>query len=208
MDSANLLINQAHLFDTALECMSMTNSSSSEPLEEIGVAMPLFGGQEAYVDTLERVLKFVEMANPDKQKLTQWFKTSFSNVSSDNSIGRRITFLTSVDFLEQEDGKFRPGAAGRRYLTTSSPDVVYNSLAERIDYLEEILAYLTQGEVTIEALQQKLDQDYDRAKWKVNWLISMGFANPVDSESYTATDEGADACRTYSPRVIAEIATD
>jgi putative restriction endonuclease len=188
--------------------MSMTSSSPSEPPEEIGVAMPLFGGQEAYVDTLERVLKFVEMANPDKEKLVQWFKISFSNVSSDDSIGRRITFLTSVDFLEQEGKGFRPGPAGRRYLKTSSPDIVYNSFAKRIDYLEEILAYLTQGEVTIEALQQKLDQDYDRAKWKVNWLISMGFANPVDGETCTATDEGADACRTYSPHIIAEIASE
>lgn len=184
----------------------MTESFSSEPPEAIGVAMPLFGGQEAYVDTLERVLKFVEMANPDKQKLVQWFKTSFSNVSSDDSIGRRITFLTSVGFLEQESLKFRPGPAGRRYLATTSPDVVYNSLGARIDYLEEILAYLTQGEVTIEALQQKLDQDYDRAKWKLNWLISMGFANLVDGETYTATDQGADACRTYSPHTLAKIA--
>lgn len=186
--------------------MTMSGPASPEDTEDIGVAMPLFGGQDAYVETLEQVLKFTNMANPDKQKLIQWFKISFADVESDDSIGRRISFLTTVNFLKNNDNIFEPGPAGRRYLADESPDVVYNALAHRVDYIEEILAFLTRGEVEIETLQKELDQDYDRAKWKVNWLISMGFANPVDQGTYTATEEGKEVAQTYSPEVMAHMA--
>ncbi|WP_224268520.1 hypothetical protein [Haloprofundus salinisoli] len=177
----------------------MSNASKpKETGEKIEVAMPLFGGGDAYLETLKRVLEFVEMASPEEQKLIQWFKTSFSNVSSDYSIHRRLQFLQSLRFIAEEDGVFTLGAAGRRLRATESADVVYNILKSKVTAVEEILGYLCRGQVEIETLENALDHDYDRVKWKLNWLRSLGFVNQVNGEIYIATAEGQDAFRVYS----------
>lgn len=166
--------------------------------EKIDVAMPLFGGGDAYLETLGQILDFVEVASVDKRELIQWFKTNFPNVSSDNSISRRISFLQSLQFITTDDGTISVGPAGRRYNDSRSSDVVYNILAANVGSIESLLGHLCQGQVDIETLEESLDHDYDRVKWKLNWLRSLGFANQVDGDSYIATEEGKDAFRVYS----------
>lgn len=167
--------------------------------EKNGVAMPLFGGGDAYFETLLHVLDFVEMASPEKRELIQWFKTTFPNVSSDDSITRRVSFLTSTQFLVCDDeAVYTLGPAGRRLHATRSPDTAYNILKSKVTAIEIVLKYLCRGQVDIETLQTTLDHDYDRVKWKINWLRSLGFANQVEGESYTSTDLGKDVYRAYA----------
>lgn len=173
---------------------------NSPDTEKFDVAMPLFGGGDAYLETLGRVLGFVEMASPDREMLIEWFKTSFPNVSSDDSITRRITFLQALQFITTEEGTITLGPAGRRYIDSRSPDVVYNILTANVEAVEKILGYLCRGQVEIETLEESFDHDYDRVKWKLNWLRSLGFANQVVGDSYIATQEGEDAFQVYSSR--------
>ena len=169
----------------------------SDESTQINIAMPLYGGATAYMDTLEQVLEFVEIATPAEDKLVQWFKTNFPNVSSDDSIIRRVRFLQSLQFIVKEDDAFVLGPAGRRVQATSAPDTLYNILRVRITGFGDILEYLCQGQVEITTLIESLDQDYDQVKWKINWLQSIGFANQVEGDSYTATDAGRDAFHVY-----------
>lgn len=175
----------------------MPSPESSDKDIPINVAMPLYGGATSYLETLKKVLDFVEVVSPDERKLIQWFKTSFPRVSSDESIIRRVRFLQTLQFLSKDDSVFSLGPAGRRVQEAPTPDTIYNILQARITGFDDILAYLCRGQVEIYTLIESLDQDYDQVKWKINWLLSIGFANRIEGESYTATEAGNDALAVY-----------
>lgn len=167
--------------------------------DNVKIALPLFGGGTAYVQTLSRVLEFVYMNNPDKNELINWFKASFAQVSSEDSIDRRITFLKSTDFLMQNENGYTLGPAGSRFHKTKTDDVIYVTLASRVVGFSDILDRIVQStasDLTIQDICTEFDQDYDQVKWKVNWLRSLRLANQHNSHLF-ATDRGVEFNAAY-----------
>ncbi|QIB80153.1 HNH endonuclease [Haloferax volcanii] len=59
----------------------------------------MFGGGTRYVETLDAVLAFVEAHQPTSDELVGWHRGSFQNVSSRDSIMRRVSYLQQVNWL-------------------------------------------------------------------------------------------------------------
>ncbi|WP_233357341.1 hypothetical protein [Halococcoides cellulosivorans] len=76
---------------------------------------PIFGGGTQYVETLDSILEFVEAHQPTTNELVMWHREAFSNVSSRESIMRRLRYLEQVGFLRRENDHWDLEEAGRDY---------------------------------------------------------------------------------------------
>jgi putative restriction endonuclease len=63
----------------------------------------MFGGATQYVDTLDSILTFVETHQPTTDELVGWHRGTFANVSSRDSIMRRVRYLQQAEFLDNTD---------------------------------------------------------------------------------------------------------
>jgi putative restriction endonuclease len=63
----------------------------------------MFGGATNYVATLDVILEFVESHNPTTDELVGWHRGTFKQVSSRDSIMRRVSYLQQVGFIRQDD---------------------------------------------------------------------------------------------------------
>ena len=71
------------------------------PLVRLRSIVPMFGGGAKYVETLDAILAFIEEHQPTTDELVGWHRGSFPNVSSRDSIMRRVSYLQQVGFLSQ-----------------------------------------------------------------------------------------------------------
>ena len=69
------------------------------PPDRLRSIVPMFGGGTRYVETLDAILAFVEAHQPTSDELVGWHRGSFQNVSSRDSIMRRVSYLQQVGFL-------------------------------------------------------------------------------------------------------------
>ena len=86
------------------------------PSDRLRSIVPMFGGGTRYVDTLDGILSFVETHHPTTDELVGWHRGTFSDVSSRDSIMRRVSYLEQVGFLKQTSNGWQPGQKGREYL--------------------------------------------------------------------------------------------
>lgn len=159
----------------------------------------MFGGATQYVETLDSVLEFVESHHPTSDELVGWHRGSFANVTSRESILRRVSYLQQVGFLRQTDDRWMLGPAGREYVQQRDIDTLLQIMCDRNVGLRSLLYALSVGPMTIEAISdQQLDthpelgwdpEQTDMAKQRVNWLRSMGLLEQRD-DAYALTAEG------------------
>lgn len=69
------------------------------PTDRLRSIVPMFGGGTQYVETLDAILEFVETHHPTTDELIGWHRGNFANVSSRDSIMRRVSYLQQVGFL-------------------------------------------------------------------------------------------------------------
>ena len=86
------------------------------PSDRLRSIVPMFGGGTRYVDTLDGILSFVETHHPTTDELVGWHRGTFSDVSSRDSIMRRVSYLEQVGFLKQTSNGWQPGQKDREYL--------------------------------------------------------------------------------------------
>jgi putative restriction endonuclease len=159
----------------------------------------MFGGGTRYVETLDAILAFVEAHQPTSDELVGWHRGSFSNVSSRESIMRRVSYLQQVGFLHQVNEHWMLGDAGREYVEQGDVAVLLRIMCDRNVGLRSLLYALVAGPMTIaEVSEQQLDThpelgwsrgETDMAKQRVNWLRSMGLVEKRGDE-YALTDDG------------------
>jgi putative restriction endonuclease len=63
------------------------------PPDRLQSIVPMFGGGTRYVETLDAILEFVETHQPTTDTLVGWHRGTFANVSSRDSIMRRVRYL-------------------------------------------------------------------------------------------------------------------
>ncbi len=169
------------------------------PPDRLRSIVPMFGGGTRYVETLDAVLEFVTDHQPTTDELVGWHRGSFSNVSSRDSIMRRVSYLQQAGFVRQENDRWTLGDAGRKYVEQGDVATLLRIMCERNVGLRSLLYALSAGSMTIaEISAQQLDThpelgwsrgETDMAKQRANWLRSMGFVEKR-GEEYALTDDG------------------
>jgi putative restriction endonuclease len=169
----------------------------------------MFGGGTQYVDTLDAILAFVDAHHPTTDELVGWHRGSFRNVSSRESILRRVRYLQQVGFLSQSDEHWELGTAGREYVANDETTTLLRIICERNVGLRSLLYALVAGPMTIsEVSAQQLEThpelewsrgETDMPKQRVNWLRSLGLVEQRDDE-YALTGDG----REFVENAVAE----
>lgn len=159
----------------------------------------MFGGGTQYVNTLDSILEFVKAHQPTTNELVSWHRDSFSNVSSRESIMRRVRYLQQVGFLRRENSHWDLADIGRNYAEQGDMRTLVQIMCDRNVGLRSLLYALVAGPMTLtEVSEQQLDThpelgwspgETDMAKQRVNWLRSMGL---VEKQGNTCalTDDG------------------
>lgn len=161
--------------------------------------VPMFGGATQYVETLDLILEFVKSYNPTTDELVGWHRGTFANVSSRDSIMRRVSYLRDVGFLQCTNDRWKLGQAGREYLQAGDTDTLLRIMCDRNVGLRSLMYALSAGPMTLEEVgRQQLEthpelgwspDQTDMAKQRVNWLRSMGLVEKRDGV-YALTDRG------------------
>jgi len=169
------------------------------PPDRLRSIVPMFGGGTQYVDTLNQVLEFVEAHHPTTDELVGWHRGSFTNVSSRDSIMRRVSYLEQVGFLRSEDDLWSLGRAGQEYVRNQKTSTLLRIMCNRNIGLRSLLYALSAAPMTIEGIsEQQLDThpelgwsrgETDMAKQRANWLRSMGLVRKSGTE-YELADDG------------------
>jgi len=159
----------------------------------------MFGGATRYVETLDAILEFVGAHQPTADELVGWHRGSFPNVSSRESILRRVSYLQQVGFLRETDDHWELGDAGREYVEQGDVGTLLGIMCERNVGLRSLLYALSAGPMSLaEVSEQQLDThpelgwspgETDMAKQRVNWLRSMGLVEKQGDE-FGLTSEG------------------
>ena len=169
------------------------------PPDRLRSIVPMFGGGTRYVETLNAICEFVETHTPTTDELIGWHRGTFSNVSSRDSIMRRVRYLQQVGFLAQDADHWTLGDVGREYVQNQDTETLLRIMCNRNVGLRSLLYALSAGPMTItEISDQQLDThpefgwsrgETDMAKQRANWLRSMGLVAKND-DTYTLTDAG------------------
>lgn len=169
------------------------------PSNRLRSIVPMFGGGTRYVETLDAILTFIEAHQPSTDKLVDWHRERFRNVSSRDSIMRRVNYLQQVGFLHQDEDRWELSQVGRKYVSEGDVATLLRIMCTRNVGLRSLLYALSAGPMTLsEVSAQQLDTHpelgwsrgrTDMAKQRVNWLRSMGLVEQRTDE-YVLTDEG------------------
>lgn len=169
------------------------------PTDRLRSIVPMFGGGDRYVETLTAILEYIEANQPTTDELVGWHRGAFENVSSRDSILRRVSYLEQVGFLREIDDSWKLDEAGAEYTEEPDPETLLRIMCERNVGLRSLLYELTVGPMTIgEISEQQLDThpelgwtpgETDMALQRANWLRSLG-AVQKRGERYALTDEG------------------
>jgi len=159
----------------------------------------MFGGGARYVETLDSILEYVETTQPSTDELVGWHRGAFENVSSRDSITRRITYLQQVGFLRRVDDEWELGDAGREYAEDHETSTLLRIMCDRNVGLRSLLYALSVGPMTLgEISDPQLDThpelgwsrgETDMALQRANWLRSMGLVQRR-GEEYELTNDG------------------
>lgn len=167
--------------------------------DRIRSMVPLFGGGDSYVDTLNRTLRYVASVEPTHEELVDWHREQFANVESQTSIERRLDYIENLGFLRQASDGWRLADAGQRYLPNQAREVLFDIMAERNVGFQSLLFELVDHPMTIDEINDFLlstndvlgwnPTKTDMAKQRVNWLRSLELIERHDGEYY-ATELG------------------
>jgi putative restriction endonuclease len=171
------------------------------PTDRLRSIVPMFGGATSYVETLDRILAYVAAHNPTTDDLVGWHRGQFANVSSRDSILRRLRYLEDVGFLREAGDTWSLDAVGRTYRRDSDPDTLFRLMSARNVGLRSLLYHLSAGPMTIDQVSDQQLRTHpqlgwtpgetDMAKQRTNWLRSMGLVRRRDDE-YELTADGRD----------------
>jgi len=179
------------------------------PSTRLRSIVPMFGGGTQYVETLDAILKSVKTHQPTADELIEWHRESFVNVSSRESIMRRVRYLQQVGFLRQTDDYWELDDAGQEYVDQGDVATLLRIMCDRNVGLRSLLYALVAGPMTLgEVSEQQLDThpelgwgrgETDMAKQRVNWLRSMGLVEKR-GDVYALTNDGQE----FAGRAVAE----
>ncbi|EMA38532.1 HNH endonuclease [Halobiforma nitratireducens] len=118
-----------------------------------------FGGTDQRIEYLHSTLRFVSSQTPTEHDLTNWILEN-TPANSKLTIERNISFLESIDLLDQTPDGYQPTNKGEAFWRHDEPLVMYEGLATAVDGFREIARAIPNGHRTIDAIQDHLQQSY------------------------------------------------
>ena len=150
---------------------------------------PLPGGTTAYVDTLLKVLGAVEQGVNTRGKLIDWFLRTFDTVKSAKSAAGYVNVPRAMGLITGKDGKLTLTPSGEKVLETGDIAFLYETFAENVFAIEEILKYLEASaepqteEDVFEFLRENLDVEWTtfaQVNFRLLWLMNLGKAKKTE----------------------------
>jgi hypothetical protein len=144
---------------------------------------PLPGGADQYLDTLIRVMEFVDLEHPTSNELANWFLNSFDAVNSLKTCKsysyipqyfRMIEFIGDQSHLTNE---------GKQFLRSKNKDYLFNIISESIVGFTEIMEFMRQDPEPksendiLEYLKENLNLQWDttaQVKFRLTWMENLG----------------------------------
>jgi len=161
--------------------------------------VPMFGGATNYVETLDAVLECVETHNPTTDELVGWHRGTFRNVSSRESILRRVTYIQNVGFIKKDESRWVLGDAGRKYVATKDTSTLFRIMCDRNIGLRSLMYELAATPLTIAEISEQQLKTHPELGWshgetdmalqRANWLRSMGLVTK-NEQLYELTEQG------------------
>jgi len=150
----------------------------------------MFGGGTSYAETLMRVLQFVGEAEPKTNRLIEWHRDLFEDVSSADSITYKLSYLKSVGFLDQMDDVWTLGPLGTDVIAGDRAQLAEIMCSRNVG-LRSLLYALEAGPMTIEEVSEQQLRTHAELGWdpddvtmahqRTNWLWSLGLIERIDT---------------------------
>jgi putative restriction endonuclease len=161
--------------------------------------VPLFGGGDAYVETLDETLAYVAEHRPTTEELLGWHRRHFRRVSSADSIERRVGYLRAVGFLTRANDTWSLGPYGKEYFPECERELLIRIMLARNVGLRSLLYALAPAPMSLDAISHQqlrthpelgwAEENTDMAAQRVNWLRSLGLVELAET-GYALTDRG------------------
>jgi HJR/Mrr/RecB family endonuclease len=150
---------------------------------------PLPGGNDNYIDTLNKFLKAIENGTNNKTDLINWYKNNFENVQSDRTSEGYIFVPKSMGLIEIKEGIYYLTEEGKKYIETKDLNLLYNLISKNIFAFEEIYEFLKssnepkkESEI-YEFLKENLDVQWTtlaQTNFRILWLVNLNKIKKVE----------------------------
>lgn len=152
---------------------------------------PLPGGINSYVDTLLLFLEAVKGGVNTREKAVGWFMEAFEKVNSVKAAGAYVFVPRNLGFISIEQGEVKLTPAGDQALTSKDLNFMYDTVAQNIFAIEEIVEFLkasgnvqTEQEI-LEYLKDNFDVAWEslaQVSFRLLWLVNLGVVSREEGQ--------------------------
>ncbi len=144
---------------------------------------PLPGGQNAYVETLFKLLDAVSEGINTNDRLTRWIMRTFEGVKSQKTALGYVGVPRTIGLTEMKNGKITFTPAGEKVRVSRDLGYLYETFAANVYAVEEIMEYFrTSGteqteESILEFLKENLNvgwTTFAQVHFRLLWLVNLG----------------------------------
>jgi len=155
-----------------------------------------FGGVDDRIGYLSATLEYVSRHEPPEKQLVKWI-TEYTPAESVGTVRRNISFLASIDLLDENNTGYETTNKGEAFWSQGEPLVMYEGLETEVDGFRTIARSIPQGYRTVEKVQERLRKafpDYDLPEGVVtkhlDWLVSLDLVDVQNSRYSIPIEDG------------------
>jgi restriction endonuclease Mrr len=157
---------------------------------------PLPGGNNAYIETLNRYLEEVSQGGNSREKLVKWYMATFDNVNSEKSANGYINVPRSFALTSLKNGLICLTDDGQEFLKSKDISFLYNTIASNVLAFDEIVEFLhSSGEPqseqsVLEFVNENFEVDWKtsaQVNYRLLWLMNLGKIAKTDKGYITVT---------------------
>jgi hypothetical protein len=143
---------------------------------------PLPGGQHAWVQTLQTLLRLIAETAPTTQAAAQWIVAHFENVSSEKvARGYLASVLRPFGLIETQGEQLVLTSDGTEYLANPTSQALLTLACHNVAGFDEILQALQAGPESsaqlLDILRAELGVTWQtdaQIRWRLQWLANLG----------------------------------
>ncbi len=155
---------------------------------------PVPGGVKRYVDSAEKMLRYVAQTEPSFSQMVDWMPTAFGKVRRKSTAEGYIRVLKTLGLLSFDGETVEITEVGSSVLTGEPKKVVLNQLRANVAGSRAYLKSLRDQPLSLDESQEffkkelSVDwQTYTQTRYRLQWLQNVG-AIVKDRDRYAVTD--------------------
>jgi len=146
------------------------------------------GGAENYVQSTQKMLKYVAQNEPAQDQMIEWMPSEFPKAQSEKTIVTYIRVLTTLGLLTFDGEVIKITDDGAEVLTKNAKEKILSQLCLRVAGIEEYLDRLKDRPITLkeshEFFKKALGVDWEtdyQTKIRLQWLENVDAIKKVDN---------------------------